>query len=106
MNAHTVDPQARLIRSAVFWARMVSNQFDDACAACLGNMMLVVSPFDHRIEGKTTTGGTVLISIEGGQLVLRRFEPTYTTTLRRDLPANLLRRSGFTPTLPDAQRAN
>ena len=106
MNAHTVDPQARLIRSAVFWARMVSNQFDDACAACLGNMMLVASPIAHRIEGKTTTGGTVMIRIEGAQLVLRRIELTHTATLRRDLPANLLRRSGFTPTLPIPQRAN
>ena len=36
----------------------------------------------------------------------RRIELTHTATLRCALPANLLRRSGFTPTLPDAQRAN
>lgn len=100
------DPQARLLRSAVFWARMVSKQFDDACADCLGNLTLVTSPIAHRIEGKTITGGALMIRIEAAQIVLRRIELTHTATLRRDLPANLLRRAGLAPIFCATQRAN
>lgn len=94
MNAHSptpIDPRARLIRSAVFWARQVSNQFDDACAACLGNLALVTSPIAYRIEGKTVTGGTLMIRIEGADIVARRIELTHSATLRRPLPARLRR---------------
>src|SRR3989338_997180 len=94
MNAHSptpIDPRARLIRSAVFWARQVSNQFDDACEACLGNLALVTSPIAYRIEGKTVTGGTLMIRIEGADIEARRTELTHNATLRHPLPARLRR---------------
>lgn len=91
MTALPCDPRARSLRNATHWARAVSNQFDDACLSCLGDLRLHLSPITARLDGKTTTGGTVMIRIDGAQIVLTRIELTHTATLRRDLPTRLLR---------------
>lgn len=90
-NRLPIDPQARLLRNAEHWARAVSNQFDDACIACGGSIRFVASPVAPRLEGHTDTGGTVLLRIEAGNIVMTRIELTNRATIRLPLPARLAR---------------
>jgi hypothetical protein len=77
---------AHQLRRAAFWAQCTCTHFDAQCCDAPG-LKLRQSPL--RLEATTKTGGSTMIRIQAGAIILHRSEATHALTLTLALPANI-----------------